>query len=424
MNYTIKKQPKNLLEIEVSCSAEETKNFYQQALEELAKETTVAGFRPGKAPLDLAERQVGKIKILEHAATLAINKNYHEIVAKEKLWPIGEPKVELLKLAPDNPLVFKMTTALLPKVKLGDYKKIKITVKPIKIEEKEVQKILKELQQMRRKEVLVKRPAKIGDRVEIDLEMFVDKVLLENGQVKNLSVVLGQDFYVPGLSDQLVGLTSGQSKEFTLQYPAEHFDKKLAGRQIDFKVKLNNLYQIDLPELNDNFAQGVGKFKNLIELTNQLKKNLEEEARLKEEERQETELLQQLVAKSEFEEIPELLLEVELDKIIAELKVGIEQQGLKFDDYLKHLKKDLNSLRQDLLPQAEVRVKTSLAIREVAVKEKITVSDQELEAEIKKMAEIYREQPDLVEHLESSEGRSYLYNLLLNRQVISFLKKK
>jgi len=423
MTYTSKKQPKNLLEFEVTISPEEMKDFYQRALGETAKEITVSGFRPGKAPLDLVERQTSKIKILEQAADIAINQNYREIVTKEKAWPIGEPKIELLKLAPDNPFIFKMTITLMPKVKLGDYKKIKVQAKPIKIEEKDVQKVLQELQQMRRKEVVVNRPAQIGDRAEVDLEMFIDKVLLENGQIKNLSVILGQDFYVPGLSQHLAGMTVGQTKEFNLEYPADHFDKKLAGKKVDFKVKLNNLYQIDLPDLNDNFAQGVGKFKNLAELSEQLKNNLIQEAQVKEDERQEIEVLKQLVVKSAFEELPEILIESELDKIVNELQYGVENQGLKFDDYLMHLKKTRVDLRKDFIPKAEERVKTALAVHEVADQEKIIVDDKELDQEVEKMIESYREQPDLLEHIQSNQGRNYLYNLILNRKVIAFLKR-
>ena len=423
MNYTTKKQPRNLLELEVTISPEEMKDFYQQALGEMAKETTVSGFRPGKAPLDLVERQTSKIKVLERAADIAINRNYREIVIKEKIWPIGEPKIELLKLAPDNPLVFKITITLMPKVKLGDYKKIKVQAKPVKIEEKDVQRVLQELQQMRRKEAAVKRPAQLGDRAEVDLEMFIDKVLLENGQVKNLSVILGQDFYIPCLSQQLVGLTIDQTKEFNLQYPADHFDKKLAGKKVDFKVKLNNLYQIDLPELNDGFAQGVGKFKGLAELRDQLKDNLAQEAQAKENDHQEVELLKQLVEKSTFEELPEILIESELDKVINELQYSIEAQGLKFDDYLMHLKKTRVELRKDFVPKAEARVKTAIAINEVAEQEKIVVDDKELDEEVGKMIESYREQPDLLEHIQSNQGRNYLYNVILNRKVIAFLKK-
>ena len=423
MNYTTKKQPRNLLELEVTISPEEMKDFYQQALGEMAKETTVSGFRPGKAPLDLVERQTSKIKVLERAADIAINRNYREIVIKEKIWPIGEPKIELLKLAPDNPLVFKITITLMPKVKLGDYKKIKVQAKPVKIEEKDVQRVLQELQQMRRKEAAVKRPAQLGDRAEVDLEMFIDKVLLENGQVKNLSVILGQDFYIPGLSQQLVGLTIEQTKEFNLQYPADHFDKKLAGKKVDFKVKLNNLYQIDLPELNDGFAQGVGKFKGLAELRDQLKDNLAQEAQAKENDHQEVELLKQLVEKSTFEELPEILIESELDKVINELQYSIEAQGLKFDDYLMHLKKTRVELRKDFVHKAEARVKTDIAINEVAEQEKIVVDDKELDEEVGKMIESYREQPDLLEHIQSNQGRNYLYNVILNRKVIAFLKK-
>jgi trigger factor len=292
------------------------------------------------------------------------------------------------------------------------------------VEEKEVDKLLKELQQMRRKEALVLRPAMKGDRAEVDLEMFLDKVLIEGGQVKSLSLVLGEDFYVPGLSENLYGLKPGESKEFNLRYPETHYDKRLAGREITFKVKINNLYQIDLPEINDEFAKSLGNFKNLSELRAYLRKNLEEEARLKENERQEIEMLQQLVTKSEFEELPEILIENELDKIIAELKGAVEQQNLKFEDYLSQIKKSVEDLRKEFVSKAEERIKVSLIIHEIGHQENFQISPEEIDREIEQYTILYKDEPGVLEKLKSEAGRNYIKNVLLNRKVIEYLKSK
>lgn len=424
MNYTLKRQPKNVIEIEVTISAEEMKDFYQEALKEIAQETTVSGFRPGKAPLELVEKEIGKIKILERAAEEAISHEYREIISTEKLEPIDQPRVEILKLAPDNPFVFKLIITLLPKVKICDYSKIKIQTRPIEIKEVDVDKVLKEFQQMRRKEYIVERPAQKGDRVEVDLEMFLDKVPVEGSPVKNTAFILGEDYYVPGLTDNLIGLKRGMTKEFTLRYPESHYDKNLAGRVVDFKIKVNNVYQIELPTIDDNFAKSLGNFETLAHLRAHLAKNLEEEAKLKEAERQEIDLLQQLITKSEFEELPEVLVESELDKIIAELKAAVEQQNLNFDDYLGHLKKSIIDLRKDLIPKAEERIKIALAIHQIAKQEKIEVNQEEIDREVEKFLAFYKDEPSTIEKLKSEDGRNYLKNMLLNRKVINWLKER
>ncbi|MGC9049243.1 MAG: trigger factor [Patescibacteria group bacterium] len=424
MNYIIKKLPKNLIEIEVTLSPEEMKNFYQESLAAIGQETTVPGFRSGKAPLMLVEKQVGKIKILERTAEIAINQKSSEILIQEKLEIIERPKVEILKLAPDNPFVFKLITSLWPKVKICDYKKIKVQSKSIQIEEKEVDKLLKELQQMRRKEILVFRPAAKGDRAEVDLEMFLDKVPIEGGQVKNLSLILGEDFYIPGLSENLFGLKPGELKEFNLRYPENHYDQRLSGREINFKVKINSLYQIELPEINDEFAKSLGNFKDAAEMRACLRRNLEEGARLKENERQEIEMLQQLITKSEFEELPDILIENELDRIIVELKGVIEQQNLKFEDYLSQIKKTVEDLRQELIPKAEERIKITLAIHEIARQKSFNISPDEIEKEIKRYSDSYKNEPDVLKNLKSESGRNYIKNVLLNRKVIEYLKSQ
>lgn len=424
MEYQVKKLPKSLVEIEVNLSAEEMQKFYQDALKEMAQETTVSGFRPGKAPIEMVERQIGKIKILERAAETALNQKFYEIADKDKLMVLDHPKTEILKLAPDNPFVFKLTAPLAPQIKICDYKKIKVQPRPIKIGDGQVGKALKELQQMRRKESLVLRPAVKGDRVEVDLEMFLDKVPLEGGQIKNFSLILGEDFYIPGLSDNLVGLKTRENKEFSLQYPETHYDKKLAGRTIEFKVKINNLYQIELPEVNDDLAKSLGNFKTVDDLRQQLSRNLEEEAREKEEERQEIDLLRQLITQSEFEELPELLIEGELDKILAELQGTVEQQNLKFEDYLVHLHKTVDDLRKEFVPKAVERVKTALAIRKIAAQDNISVSEDEINQEIERLSVLYKNEPDVLAKLKSESGRHYLSHILLNKKVIVWLKER
>lgn len=424
MNYQIKKLPKGIIEILAEILPEEINKFENSALIELAKDFELPGFRKGKVPLNIVKEKIDSIKILEKASNLAIQKNYAEIMMKENFTPADYPKIEIKKIAPGNPLVFKITVPVIPKVKLGDYKKIKVKEKEIKVSEEEVNNLLKNLQEMRAKEKIVYRPARIGDKVIVDLEMSTDKVPLENGQAKNAIFILGQKSYIPGFSENLVGLLPGSVKNFSLEYPTDHYDKRLAGKIVDFKVKINSIYQIDLPELNDEFASSVGNFKTLEDLKTQLKENLKEEKRIKEEERIEIELLKKLIAISEFDEIPDILIEKEVDKMINELKESIREQGLNFENYLTSIKKTYNNLKEEFKPKAEERIKAILAIGELARKENIRIDEPEIEEELKRFLEIYKDKPEIIKELKTEAGRYYIKNIILNKKVLDWLKNQ
>jgi trigger factor len=432
MNLKTKNLPKNLIEIEAEISTDEFNGFEIKALSELAKEMKIPGFRPGKAPMDLIKSRIDEMKILELASEMAINENYPEIINQQKINPVGPPQIQVQKLATGNPFVFKLTIPLVPKVKVGDYKKIRLKADPplaekTKFISEQVEKTIKELQFMRRQEVLAGRESKVGDRIEVDLNLFNDNVPLEGGQIKNFSTILGkEDLYLPGLSENLLNLKAGEEKEFSFTYPSDHYDKKIAGRKIDFKVKVKNVYEINLPEINEEFAQAMGNFKNKQEIEEKIKENLIQEAENKQNQKTEAEILKQLVELSEFDEIPDILIEHETEKMINELRSAVENpdSGANFNDYLQSIKKTEEDLKKDFILQATQRVKTALIIREIALKEKIEVDEKEIEQEIEKIKQSYQNQDKILENIDSENGRIYLKNILTNQKTIDWLKNK
>lgn len=429
MKKEIKRLPKNLIEIVVEVPPEEMAAFYRETFESLTKKTIIPGFRPGKAPHDLLKKEMEETKILEQAAESAINKIYQEIIEQEKINPLGQPKVEIQKLAPDNPFIFKLTLSLFPTVKLGDYKKIKIKPAPkIEIKDEAVEKIIKELQSARGQDVVVNREAQRGDKVKIDFDMFIDRVPLENGQIRDFYLVVGENEFLPGLSENIKGLKRNEEREFSFTYPVEHYDKKIAGKKVDFKIKVKEVYQINLPELNDRFAQSIGRFQNLSELKNKIRENLQEEQRLKEEEKKEIEILRQLAGLSTFEEIPDILLEYETEKMIDELRASIKDEdnpsAPKFEDYLRAIKKTEEELKKEFISRAEERVKIALLIKEISLKENIQPTEEEIEKEIEKLKNFYQGDEDILKNINSEIGRAYARNLATNYKVINWLKNQ
>lgn len=416
----------------VEVNPEELKPFLSQAAFNVSLEHKIPGFRQGKVPFEILKEKIGLSPLWQEAGTLFIKAEYNKILEKTKLNPIDYPKIEILNVAPDQPFIFRLTLICLPKILSLDYSNIKIeSAEPIKVEEKEIEKIFKNLQFSKRKESIADRPAQLSDRVEVDLFLSFKGVPLEDGQVKNFSLFLGEDYYIPGFSENLIGLRPNETKTFSLKYPEDHIDKKLAGKTIDFKVKINNIYSIDLPPVNDEFAQGFG-FKNLEEMKNRIKDNLEKEALAKKEQEIEIKIFDELLKKAEIEEIPDILIDRELDKMIEELKNAIERENdyssegkmvINFEDYLKSIKKTERELRDELRTKAEERIKISLIIQEIAQREKISPSPEEIEEEIKKIAELEKDSKKAREQLNTEAVKNYIKNLLINRKVIDRFKK-
>lgn len=422
----------------VEVEPEEIKPLLTRAASDISYEHKIPGFRPGKAPLEIIKERFGLASIWQQAAHIFIQEKYGEVLAKANVRPIDNPQVEILTVVPNQTLVFKIILTSMPKVLSLNYDLEKEKIKTPQIKQEEVEKILKNLQFQKRKEKLINGPSRLGDRIEADIDLSFGGVPLENGQMKNTSFILGEDYYIPGLSENLLGMKANQTKEFSLKYPKDYRDKKLAGKTIDFKVKINNIYSIDLPAIDDKFAQDLN-YKNLEDLKNQIKANLEKQAQQKQEQQIESKIFEELIQKAEIEDIPQVLIDRETDKMIAELKGAIENQGIvslgqkfstKFDDYLKAIKKTESELRNEFRSQAIKRVKIALIIREIAQKEKIEISQEEIEQEIEQISRLYKSNKtdknelDILKQLKTEAGRNYLKNVLSSRKVISLLKEK
>jgi len=424
MKIETQKLPKNILEAKVTLSEEEMKPFYLKALEKIAASFTLPGFRRGAAPLPLVRLEVGEYKITDEAVSLAIEEKYGEIIKKLNVEIAAPPQVALEKVAPENELIFKLNFALIPKVKLANFKKIKTKKEISEIKEEEIKKFLENLQESRAKQIRKESPGVIGDLVKADIEMFFEGATLENGTQKDAVFILGKNYYLKEFSQNLVDAKINEMREFALDYPSDYLDKKLAGKRIDFKVKIKEIFSRELPPLDDSFAQSLGGFKNIEELKNQIKNNLLEEKKGKTEQKFELEILKEIAGQSEFEEIPNILIEKELTKMMIEMEESVKNiLKLEFSDYLNMMKKTNDELKKEFVPQAEERIKAALIIREVALKEKINVEEKELEEEKERLKRIYADKKEILDSLDKEDFKNYLENTIINRKTIEYLKK-
>lgn len=422
MKVDFKKLPGNLAELAVEVSVAELQPYLMQASERISRELKIPGFRPGKVPYDVLKERIGEIEIYKEAAELVVQKTYPQAVLDQKLETVSSPKIQILKLAPNNPLVYMATVPLLPKIKIKEYKRLKASRKEVKVAEEEINKAIGSLQKMYGKEILVTRPAKKGDKVEVDFDVFVDRVAIDSGTSKKHPLVIGEGQFIPGFEENLIGLAETQTKEFELKFPKEYHQKNLAGKLAQFKIKMGRVYEVNLPALDDQFAKQLGKFEKFEEVRKLIEKNLLDEAKTKEEQRLELEILDEIIKNSEFEELPVALVEAETEKMVGEFKEEVARSGMKFEDYLVSIKKTLEELKKEIKPQAERRLKTALIFREVARAEGINVSEAEITAEIEKSLEKAKNNPDFENQIKSSDYRIYLANILTSQKVLAFLK--
>ncbi|MDD2353899.1 MAG: trigger factor [Patescibacteria group bacterium] len=424
MKVTKKELEKSQIEVTIELSLEEFKPYIEKGALKVSEKVKIEGFRPGKVPYDVLKQKIGEMTILEEAAHIAIMKTVDDIIEKETAprQPVGQPSVNITKLAPGNPLEYKVTLALLPMIEIGEYKGLKLKVQEAKIDKKDLELALQDLREARAQEKLVDREIKDGDKALVDVDLFLSKVPIEDGNHKNLPIKVGKDYFVPGFDKNLLGLKKGDTKEFSLVYPKKHHRQNLADKKVDFKIKINDVYEIVKPELDDKFAAQF-QLKNIEELNKALEENLLNEKKRKTDLKNESEMIAAIVAKTKFGDFPDVLVDNESNNLMSELEENIIRQGGKFEDYLKHLNKSRNELMLEMMPNAIKRVKSALIIREIAIREEIAPTDKEIEEKIKQLKEQYQGQDNILKMFEEAGYRSYLKNILTNEKVIEKLKE-
>jgi len=412
MKIESKKLDRGQIELTIELTVDEYQPFLEQAAKKISETTKIPGFRPGKAGLDIIKQKVGEDKIWQEALELAVQKTFLKAIEQEKLVTIGSPQIDIIKLAPGNPVIYKAVASLLPKIELGDYSKTKVGKKDIEVKDENLKKAMANLQKMRAKETLVDRKAQKGDKVEIAFETFLDKIPVDQGKNEKFPLVIGEGSFIPGFEDQIIGLGKDETKEFQLKFPENYHQKNLANKLVDFKVKVNAVFQMDLPELNDEFAKSLGDFQTIQDIESQLKENLEAEAQQKENQRLEEEMINKIIDQSTFDDLPDILIDSEAKKMAEELEHNLSHQGLKFEDYLNHLKKTREDLLLDFVPQAIKRVKSALIIRRVGEEKKIGVLEKEIDEEIEKTKAMYAGNPKIEKQLNNLAYRNYLKNMV------------
>ncbi|MFA6475248.1 MAG: trigger factor [Patescibacteria group bacterium] len=422
MQITKTVQDKTTVLLKVEVSVEELKPHLEKAAKRISKSITIPGFRPGHAPYDMVKNKAGEMAIYQEAVDDVLSATLPDAVKQETIDFVGKPNVNLDTLAPGNPLVYTATFAIMPKVDLKNYQKVTVKKVVEVVDEKRLEKTMLDLKKLRTKHEPVERAAALGDQVVIDFDIKLAGVSIEGGQGKATPVVLGEKNFIPGFEDALVGMKAHETKQYQVTFPDDYGAKHLAGKQCDVTATVQSVSKVVLPELNDDFAKGLN-FASLQELKDQIRQNLVKELEQKAEQKFESEVIEAIIKQADFEPIPQLMLDYEIDRMMEELKEQVEDQGGKLADYFTHIKKTAEELRASWKEPATKRVQGALIIKQVAEQENITVTEDAINAEVERRKTQYKNQPDMLKHLDGLDYRGYVRTILRNEQAVNKLKE-
>lgn len=427
MDIVVKKLPKSMVEMTITLSWDEWSKNLSEAVGHISKEVRVEGFRKGKAPRRMIEQKVGSGMVLAEAAEHAIQHSYPNAVKEQGLDVIGHPDVKLGAVKENEVLTYTVVTAVIPDVKIADWrddlKKVnaKKDVAEEAVSKEEVDAELERLAKMRAVGVTVDRVAVNGDLLEIDFDVLVDGVPIEGGSAKNHPIVLGSGTFIPGFEEHLAGMKAGEDTKFELEFPKEYHAKHLAGQTATFLVEVKAVKEQKTPELNDSFAVTVGNFKTLAELRENIEKGIAEEKKAKAKEAHRSALLDALVAKTTIE-FPDVLLQDEIHRMLQEFRSQVAMMGLDFAEYLKHAKKTEEELAKDWEPQAVKRLSASLILEQIAKDDGIEADSKAVEEEMNRALQYYRSAADAGKKVDMEQLYRSAQGRLRNEAVFAMLE--
>lgn len=407
----------------IGAEAEDLQPIKEQVVASLSKNVKVPGFRPGKAPSNLVEKQLDESLLQTKFLEQAINKLYVEAVQQQKLRPAAQPAVSVTKFVPYTYLEFTATVESVGKITMPDYKQLKVEKSPVMVTAKDVKAVLDSLRQRGADRLAVGRPAKTGDEVLIDF-VGVDaktKQPIAGADGKAYPLTLGSQQFIPGFEQALLGVKSAETKTFSLTFPKDYGLAALQHRQVEFTVTVTKVYEMKLPELDDTFAATMGPFKTVDDLKQAIKQQLTAERQQEADRAFDNALLEQVARQSQVE-IPPSLIEEEIDRIEEEEKRSIIYRGQTWQEHLKEEGVTEAEHRAKQHPAAELRVKAGLVLAEIADREGVDVTPEELEVRLQLLKGQHADEAMRAE-LDKPENRRDIHSRLLTEKTLDKLRQ-
>ena len=421
MSSKIEKKENNKVTLKIEVSYEEFEKEVQQAYNRSKGRFNIPGFRKGKVPRKIIEANYGEGVFYEDAINGIFPKVYDEAIKEHGLDTIDRPSLDLDQIEKGKPVVFIVEVEVKPEVKLGEYKGIEVEKKEYNVTDEDVDAELKNIQERNARLVEVEdRASQEGDTLTIDYSGFIGEEQFEGGTAKNQPLELGSNSFIPGFEEQLVGKNAGEEVDVKVSFPEDYHALDLAGKEAIFKVKIHEIKLKELPSLDDELAKDVSEFDTLEELKADLKSKLEETAEKREKAEFENSTIEKVCELSEVE-IPEVLVERQIDSSVQDFAYRLRFQGLELERYLELTGTKIQDFREQFREDAQKLVKGDLVLEAIAEKEGIEASEEELNTELENIAKQYKQELEQVKKTFTDEDLEYIKMGIIKKKAIELL---
>lgn len=385
----------------------------------LRESVSADGFRQGKAPNNIVERELGTERVHSEVIDAAAEKLYRQAVQEHDLRTIANPQVAVKKFTPYTELELEVTVEIMPEVTLPDYTQISKSTETTEVSESEVNDVLESLRERLAERQEVDRAVQSGDEVTIDFRGTKDGQEIPGAQATDYTLVLGSDRFIPGFEEELIGLKAGEEKQFSLEFPPEYGEDELAGKHVDFEVTVKTVTEITKPEMNDEFAQNAGPFQNLVGLQEDVRNHLQSEKEQGSQKRLENEIIQEVVNNTQVD-LPESMLEQERQRVREDFQKRLSEQDMDEASYLEQTGKTQEQHEADIEEQTKERVKTALVLTEIARAEELEITPDELEMRMQMLSGQYQDE-QMQQELQKPEVRRDVANQMLAEKTVQQL---
>ena len=411
-------EEKNMVKLVIEATAEEFEAGLNNAYNKSKSKINVPGFRKGKAPRKIIEQLYGQEVFFEDAANAIIPDAYAKACIESELDIVSQPKISVTQLEKGKPFVFEAEVAVRPEVELGNYKGVEVSKVDTEVTDTDVEEEIKKVAEQNSRTITVEdRAVKDGDMTVIDFEGFVDGVAFEGGKGENYPLTIGSHSFIDNFEDQIIGMNIGDEKEINVTFPEDYHAEELKGKPATFKVSVKEIKEKQLPDIDDDFAQDVSDFDTLDEYKADLKKKIAERKEAEAKRQKETEAIEKIVADSKMD-IPQAMIDTQVTRMAEDFAQRLQQQGLSLEMYFKYTGLTAEKILDDMKPEAVKRIQNSLVLEAVAKAENIQVSDDEFNAELSKMAEMYKMEVDKIkEFMGESEEKQMRDDIAIQKAV-------
>lgn len=411
-------EEKNMVKLVIEASAEEFEAGLNAAYNKNKNKISVPGFRKGKAPRKMIEQLYGLQIFFEDAANEIIPDAYADAAKESGLDIVSQPKVSIEQLEAGKPFIFAAEVAVRPEVELGEYKGVEVTKADAEVTDADVEEELKKVQDQNSRTVSVEdRAVKDGDMTVIDFEGFIDGEAFDGGKGENYPLTIGSHSFIDTFEEQMIGMNIGEEKELNVTFPEDYHAENLKGKPATFKVTVKEIKEKQLPELDDDFAQDVSDFDTLAEYKDDLKKKIAERKESEAKAKKESEAIEKVVEAAKMD-IPQAMIDTQVNRMLEDFAMRLQQQGLSVEQYFQYTGMTADKIMEEMKPEAVKRIKNSLVLEAVAKAENIEVSEEEFEAELQKMADMYKMEIEKIkEFMQDAEAKQMKDDIAIQKAV-------